>query len=243
MSLEVNSIEHLPVPTRAMRIAGLLLAVSLATVLLILDNRVYDLVHDSVFSRDSLGAMSYREQGLNGLGGRFFVRSLASLENWGEGVYVVVAAIAMWQLDAKRRSRVLFLVLSVALTTVSVEIVKRTVGRERPDSSHGAFVIHGPIKGLQGSEYQSFPSGHVAAAASYSGSIASFYPPLRPVCVFLAAGCATSRVWKERHFPSDCWVAALLGFWLGFALPNWRWAQKLGTAFDCRFSAQRLTEF
>lgn len=163
-------------------------------------------------------------------------RILRSAENWGENFFIIGIAFTMWQLDKSRRSRVLALVVAAIVSAVAVEGIKRLSGRERPDQCAGQSVFHGPAKGYDGGDFQSFPSGHTAAAASYSGSLSVFYPPLRPVVIPLAIACGGSRIWKERHFFSDCWVGGVLGFLTAFCLPrSMRW-QRLAESFDRRFS-------
>lgn len=163
-------------------------------------------------------------------------RVLRSMEDWGENVYIVAVAVAMWRLDRRRRGRLLQIVLAVTIVTLCVEGVKRLTGRQRPEVSKGKAVWHGPGVWRAGGDYQSFPSGHSAAAAAYSGSLSAFYPPLTPVFVTLAVGCAANRVWKERHFVSDCWVGAVFGFWFAYTLPRRRWVIRLSDWFDARFS-------
>ena len=163
-------------------------------------------------------------------------RVLRSMEDWGENVYILCVVFAMWQLDRRRRSRIVCLVVSVILVNIGVEGVKRITGRERPEVSHGALVMHGPAVWDRGGDFQSFPSGHTASAASYSGSLAAFYPPMRPVCVALAVGCAGNRIWKERHFLSDCWLGGVFGFWFAYTLARRRRLQPLLAWFDRRFS-------
>lgn len=177
-------------------------------------------------------------------------RVLRSLEDWGENVYILAVVYAMWRIDRSRRSRVALIGLASLIVAVSIESAKRVSGRERPEVSHGKLIFHGPRKWLQkadlsrsegqhvptAGDYQSFPSGHTAAAAVYSGSLAAFYPPLRPMCVALATGCAANRIWKERHFLSDCWAGGIFGFWFAYTLPRRRWVQPFVEWFDGRFS-------
>ncbi|MFO0948037.1 MAG: phosphatase PAP2 family protein [Planctomycetota bacterium] len=163
-------------------------------------------------------------------------RILRSMEDWGENVYIACVLFAMWRMDKHRRSRVPCLILAAILVSIPVEAVKRVTGRERPEVSQGATIWRGPEVWREGGDVQSFPSGHTASAASYSGSLAAFYPPLRPVCVALAVGCAGNRIWKERHFLSDCWAGGVFGFWFAATLPRRRWMKPLLRWFDDRFS-------
>jgi undecaprenyl-diphosphatase len=140
-------------------------------------------------------------------------RILRSLEDWGENVFIVFVLFAMWRLDPNRRGRVVCLIVAAAATASVVEVVKRSTGRLRPDVSHGATVFQGPSRSADAlGDAQSFPSGHTASAGAYSGALAAFYPPLRPAMVLLTCGTGASRIWKERHFLSDCLVGGVLGW-------------------------------
>lgn len=198
--------------------------------LLFVDHRIYQLVHDnySYYTRPIPDHL------------KITTRVLRSMEDWGENVFIVCVAYAMWVLDRHRRSRVACIVVSAVLVSLAVEGTKRLVGRERPEVSKGQLVLHGPSAWSQGGDFQSFPSGHTASGASYSGSIAVAYPPLRPVCIALAVGCAANRIWKERHFASDCWVGGVFGYWFAFRLPRRRWMQRFLAWFDRRFSVPLL---
>lgn len=158
------------------------------------------------------------------------------MENWGEEVYIGFVLFAMWRLDPTRRGRVFCLILSALLVSAAAEGIKRMVGRARPEVAEGRLVLRGYVPGDGRGDWHSFPSGHVASAASYSGSLAAFYPPLKPACILLAAGCAASRIWKERHFASDCWFAGALGFWAAGSLATMDWMRRWMRAFDARFS-------
>lgn len=163
-------------------------------------------------------------------------RVLRSMEDWGENVYILCVLVAMWRLDTKRRGRIVCTIAAAILVNLSVEGVKRVTGRERPEVSRGRFVAHGPAVWNRGGDFQSFPSGHTASAASFSGSLAAFYPPLRPVAIALAAGCGANRIWKERHFLSDCVVGGFFGFWFASSLPRRKRVQPLLAWLNVRLS-------
>ena len=153
-------------------------------------------------------------------------RLLRSLEDWGENVFIVAVLFAMWRLDVQRRGRVVCLIVGAMLTSLAVEGMKRSTGRIRPEKSQGVTVFEGLSRSTDKlGDAHSFPSGHTASAGAYSGAIAAFYPPLRPAMIVLTCGTGASRIWKERHFLSDCLVGGLLGWCIASSLarsPRWR---------------------
>jgi membrane-associated phospholipid phosphatase len=166
-------------------------------------------------------------------------RVLRAAEAWGEHFYIVAIGLAMWQLDRGRRSRVLVLILSASIVTLAIEGTKRVTGRQRPEVSLGKTRFDGPAAWSKGGDTQSFPSGHTGAAAAYSGTLATFYPPVRPIVMALVVGCAANRIWKERHFLSDCWLALWFGWWFAATLPGLRPLQPALARFD-RWAAPRV---
>lgn len=216
----------LPTPSRKRFAIGLTVFFVILGALFFLDGPAYHFLHENynVYTRP---VPSYL---------KVPTRVLRSMEDWGENVYILCVLIAMWRMDRTRRSRVPCLLIAALLVTLGVEGVKRVTGRERPEVSQGALVLHGPSVWREGGDVQSFPSGHTAAAASFSGSLATFYPPIRPVAIALAVGCGANRVWKERHFLSDCFVGGVFGFWFAATLPRRRWIQPFLGWFDAKFS-------
>lgn len=59
---------------------------------------------------------------------------------------------------------------------------------------------------------QSFPSGHAAGAFALAIVLACVYPRLAWMFWTLAVGCALSRYVDAMHWPSDCWVGAVIGY-------------------------------
>lgn len=164
-------------------------------------------------------------------------RYLKSAENWGENFYVAGVVFVMWQLDRRRRGRVVVLLAAVLLATAAVEVVKRSTGRQRPDLAHGRTVFAGPAHRWDRlGDAHSFPSGHTASAAAFSGTLAVFYPPLRPALGALMVGCGACRVWKERHFCSDVWAGTWLGVLAGVFLAGGRRLAPWRDALDRRLA-------
>src|SRR5215470_3925555 len=99
-----------------------------------------------------------------------------------------------------------FLAGEAALNSlVTVEVMKYSLGRERPLEGNGAGTF------FQGGT--SFPSEHAAAAWSIAGVIAHEYPGFftKLIVYGLASWVDISRVRARQHFPSDVFVGSLLG--------------------------------
>jgi membrane-associated phospholipid phosphatase len=108
------------------------------------------------------------------------------------------------------------LVVSVAASAVEVEILKRVIGRSRPDGDVGAFDFHpftSPTDSTGIESRGSMPSGHVTAAFAVATSLADDVrsPVLKALLFTLASGTAFSRINDNRHWLSDAGVGALLG--------------------------------
>lgn len=99
------------------------------------------------------------------------------------------------------------LAASGAVAAASVELLKEATGRSRPDAGDGAYEFR-PFHGGE-----SFPSGHSAAAFALATTIgdASHSIWVQAGLYAVATGTAWSRVYDERHWPSDVVLGAALG--------------------------------
>jgi membrane-associated phospholipid phosphatase len=108
------------------------------------------------------------------------------------------------------------LVTSVAISAVETGLLKRLLGRSRPNEDVGAFAFH-PFTSLADSAgietRGSMPSGHTTAAFAVATSLADDVksPVLKVLLFTLASGTAFSRVNDNRHWLSDTGLGALLG--------------------------------
>lgn len=75
--------------------------------------------------------------------------------------------------------------------------------------------------------YASFPSGHSNSAFVISTWLSWLYPPARGVFMFAAAGCAASRVYNSRHYPSDVLVGGGLGWLITLWVLSRRWPMRM----------------
>ena len=103
---------------------------------------------------------------------------------------------------------------ALGITAGTTELLKEGVGRTRPD----------------GSDDRSFPSGHAtdsfAAAALASNNLAAhrFAPwaqtTLEVANIVAASSVAWARVEGKKHFPTDAFVGAALGNFLGMFIDD-----------------------
>ncbi len=89
-------------------------------------------------------------------------------------------------------------VAGLAGTNLVVELLKRAVGRQRPD-------------GEQKRSNSSFPSSHAANAFALAWVLGARWRRGIPLFVALALLVAFSRMYLNRHFLSDVVVGALIG--------------------------------
>jgi len=97
-------------------------------------------------------------------------------------------------------------ILSVAITSLLANLIlKRAIPRQRPKE---------PVpeaRELPDPESSSFPSGHTASGAAFSGAVGRALPGLRTPLNAVAATIGFSRVYTGVHHPSDVAVGWVLG--------------------------------
>ena len=110
------------------------------------------------------------------------------------------------------------LAASGALAVASFGLLKVVTGRSRPNVGSGAYEFH-PFAGGG-----SFPSGHSAMAFALATTLgdASHSTWVTAGLYVIATGTAWSRVYDERHWPSDVLLGAALGV-TSAKLVNGRW--------------------
>lgn len=117
------------------------------------------------------------------------------------GVFVVPIGGALALLLAKRRWAALYFVLASALSALVVQILKALVDRARPED----ILVH--------VDPGSFPSGHVANAATLAVAIALIFQRtwLWVAAVAWVVLMALSRTYLGAHWVSDTLGGAVLG--------------------------------
>jgi undecaprenyl-diphosphatase len=175
-------------------------------------------------------------------------REFEAQQQFGQLVSLVLIAIAIWLVDAKRRERLWDFALSAGLANVLGNLVKVLVGRPRPNLNDpgvflGPFAQYpvptdaGPVlryawEWAPGVSYAlgSMPSRHAVSAAAAATFLALVYPGLRPLCWILVGVVCIARVALGAHYPSDVIAGAVLGH----LSARWVTDRSLGVALGYR---------
>lgn len=171
------------------------------------------------------------------------VRFLKVIEPFGNGFGVLVIALAVYQLDPRRRPRLARL-LSMSLGAgLLADGFKMLVARTRPRM----FDFHGGVAESFGrwlplldepSGGQSFPSAHTATAVGLAIALGWLYPRGRWLFGALALLVACQRIESGIHFASDTIVGGAIGVFVAVAcLQNGRlvhWFERIESHFAAR---------
>lgn len=143
------------------------------------------------------------------------------------------AATARSALDRARTWAIssAFMFLSVALSGLVSNIVKRFIGRARPP----LFETHGPFhfEPFSGALYESLPSGHATTDGAIAMVLAILFPKYRVPILIAGVYFALTRIVVGAHYLSDVIAGYSFGMWYagmtaivfamhGFAVGNLR---------------------
>jgi membrane-associated phospholipid phosphatase len=108
-----------------------------------------------------------------------------------------------------------YVLLSVAISGLISNIVKRAIGRPRPElfGDQGLFSFN-PFS--HNSDFESFPSGHATTSGALWTALALLFPPLRWPLLLIGLCLAFTRVFVGAHYPSDVLVGFGWGMWFAF---------------------------
>ena len=126
--------------------------------------------------------------------------------------------------DAGRQS-----LIAHGLAALSANILKHAIGRPRPKFMHAGNLEFSPAGG---SGWDSFPSGHAAAAITVATVLAAKFPRARWPILAAAVAIAASRILRGSHYLTDVAGGAALGCVMGvIAAHPWReWRSSAGKA-------------
>lgn len=148
------------------------------------------------------------------------------ITRWGESDWILIPAFISWLVawllslltrdNIRRAMRELaalagFIFLGVGLPSLVSTLLKRIIGRGRPET----WVAEAPLSfhslNWSAYEYQSFPSGHATTAFSLAAAVAFLWPKAFWPAMAFAAIIAISRIVVGAHYPTDITAGAMLG--------------------------------
>jgi membrane-associated phospholipid phosphatase len=126
--------------------------------------------------------------------------------------------------DKKARHTGLMAWETLLHTGLLIQLIKHLAGRQRPEVENGVDYWHGPAAFFRRysegyySNYDSFPSGHTITVWGLATVIAEnyknhFWVPV--ACYSLATLTGLSRLTEDKHWFSDVFLGAALGFTIG----------------------------
>jgi membrane-associated phospholipid phosphatase len=119
-----------------------------------------------------------------------------------------------------------FLFVAIGAPGLFVSIVKRLIGRARPDvGGHDDPFAYLPF--IWRPEYASMPSGHATTACAAAFAIGAIWPRARVVMWLYAVLIMLSRVIVLAHHPSDVIAGALVGIVGAVLVRRWFAARRL----------------
>jgi undecaprenyl-diphosphatase len=136
-----------------------------------------------------------------------------ALTRAGDGSsWTIYGLLLLATFDAAAMSATLRLATAAGFATLFSQILKRSLGRARPDRAIVGF------EALSGNPDRfSFPSGHTAAAFAVAVAFAGAPFGLGVALFLFAISIAVSRVYLGAHYPLDVAAGAALGSVAGLA--------------------------
>ncbi|WP_428939274.1 phosphatase PAP2 family protein [Fontivita pretiosa] len=138
------------------------------------------------------------------------------LAQYGQAVATLAAAALIFQLDPSRRHAIIPLIAAVSAASVSAFVIKRLVGRVRPNREHAGRFLGPSLR--HANHRESFPSSHSACAVALTVALAHFYPAAAITFWTLALITAALRYVLDAHWPSDVVGGIALGYAAAWAV-------------------------
>ncbi len=139
-------------------------------------------------------------------------RAWTALTHVGGATATIVSSTVPLAFHGAVREAALLALVTLVLSHVVVQLIKRTVGRPRPSRGTSCATLIGEPDRF------SFPSGHAAAAMSVAFAYAVVFPTAAFPLVALAALVGVSRVCLGVHYPGDVFAGQAIALATGFAL-------------------------
>lgn len=153
-------------------------------------------------------------------------------ETYAHGFGVAAILLTALVLDWRRRALFPRVVATVASAGLLANLLKMSLPRARPH----AFSLAGsvwqtfgkPAAGQHASNFESFPSGHMAAAVALTAVLIWLYPRGRWLFIGFALLAGAQRMYSAAHFLSDvAWGAAVGSFAASLFMPG-GWSMAFG---------------
>ena len=132
-----------------------------------------------------------------------------ALTHLGGATVTIVSAVLPLRAGGLVETAARDALLTLVLSHILVQFVKRTVGRPRP-THDGVWRSLAAVP-----DRFSFPSGHSAAAMSIAFAYAMVFPALAAVLIPVALLVGLSRVFLGVHYPGDVLMGQLLAVLIG----------------------------
>ncbi len=141
----------------------------------------------------------------------------------GNGAFLVPLCVILYILGTKLkgtelRSAGIRALMSFVFSGIAVHILKAVFERPRIAHATGALetLMANPSFFDTTGRFNSFPSGHSAAAFSVAYALSRRYPHLSFVFYPVAVLVALSRIYLGSHYPTDVVAGALVGIWFAY---------------------------
>jgi undecaprenyl-diphosphatase len=136
---------------------------------------------------------------------------------------VLYPALRFYYRKRDAAQRALFVIAAIAVSGVTVDVLKAIVARWRPMALFAETPHYGFAFFKIGYRHNSFPSGHATTTMAVACALSLLYPRLRLLWFAAGAVVASSRVIVGAHFPGDVLAGAWFGVVITLALSRTAW--------------------